>query len=450
MKIKVSLLTLMILLMLSGCAYFNTYYNAQEKFNLAEEEYSNLENSKNFPRGLTQNYEAVTVKSFKVIENFPESKWVDNAMYLFGISNYRLENYRVARKMFRRLTMEYPQSGYYQEAKLWIARCTYMNNEKKLAFEMLESFTENKANDMFFGDAMLLYAQLAIEENDLEKADMAYLRAISLIKNKNRKADFHYEYAIYLINVERLDEALTHLESIEKLSLNRDLLAKVQLQYAKIFRLQKDYSGSEELLKNMLANEKYIDIYSDLQLELAQIYRSMNDYSRAIERNKTIIVDYPNTPNAAVAAYRIAEMYLYDLGDMDKAGEYYKNTTKQDKNSFESSEAKKVIRIINQFATQQKTIKILEKNTPQLTEEPLKYYLAMKDSAAVDSLSAVNLKAYIPVAENYIKELITRGESLSFTFFLYDSSLSIYESIAENFPFSSSLARVLYIRAWVN
>jgi len=446
---KKSILLLSALLLLQACAYFNTFYNAQEIFSAAEELYILEESKNNLPRQLSQDYDRASVKALKVIDSYPESRWVDDAMFIYGVSNFRLMKFLAAQKMFRRLTIEYPNSPHYAESMLYIARCSYANNEKKLAFSMLESFTENMENAAFFGDAMMLYAQLAMEEGDTAKADEAYLKAIELIEDKGRRAFIHYDYAGQLIASDRIDEALPHLQQVEQFSLDPDLLGKVQLQYAKIYRLQKNYTASESLIKEMLVDEKYKNITGDLELELAEIYRNLGDYDRAVERNKTVIESYGNTRLASIAAFRIAELYLYTIGDLDKAREYYQTSIRQDKTSFEAAESRNAIRIIAQFTGQKSKLMQFERRTPQLKEDPLAYYSSLRDSAAVDSAAAVELENYIQSAEGYIEELLNQAELLSFTFSLYDSSLQLYSMIEEQFPFTASKAQILYSKAWI-
>ncbi len=434
----------------AGCAYFNTFYNAQEKFKGAEDTYRKLDENRKFPRQLTQDYESAIAKSQKVIENFPDSKWVDNSMYIYAVSNYRLEKYIVARKMFRRLTIEFPQSPYYQEAMLWIARCNYMNNEKKLAFSLLETFTEDPRNTDYIGDAMILYAQLAVEEGNMALADTAYQKAVTIIKDKERKAELYYEYANHLINTDRMDQALQELDQVRELSVNRELRAKAQLLYAKVYRLEKNYAASENIIKEMLVDEKYQTLYPDLNLELAEIYRNLGDIDRAIERNKSIIEEYPNTLQASVAGFRIGEMELYLRGDLLKAQEYYNSCIRNDKNSFEAGESKNRLKTIMQFSGQRSHLIQLERKTHQLKDSPLSYYESLLDSAAIDSAAALQLESYKVDAEKYVTELANQAEILSFTFSLHDSSLKIYRNIERDFPFSRKLPWLLYARAFLN
>jgi len=100
------LISLISILLLS-CAYFNTFYNAKTYFNAAEREYK--KEGKLTPK-IRQNYNKVIEKCSKILEFYPRSKYVDDAVFLTALSYKRLGERVKAEKKFKELFEFFPES----------------------------------------------------------------------------------------------------------------------------------------------------------------------------------------------------------------------------------------------------------------------------------------------------------------------------------------------------
>ncbi|NOY88732.1 MAG: hypothetical protein GXO93_04975, partial [FCB group bacterium] len=105
---------------IGGCVYYNTFYNARKNFNEAEKarkksQYKNVRINVN-------SYKKAIEKSLKVIENYPNSKWYDDALYVLGVSYYYTKKYGSAERRFREILANYQDSKYADEAELYLAK----------------------------------------------------------------------------------------------------------------------------------------------------------------------------------------------------------------------------------------------------------------------------------------------------------------------------------------
>jgi len=98
-----------VFLFFSGCIYFNTFYNAQKYF---EEE----------------NYRQSIEKCKKILERYPDSKYVDDALFIMGKSNYYLKNYDEAKINLKKLIDAFPSSPFVPESHLFLGKIAF---EKK-------------------------------------------------------------------------------------------------------------------------------------------------------------------------------------------------------------------------------------------------------------------------------------------------------------------------------
>jgi outer membrane protein assembly factor BamD (BamD/ComL family) len=101
----ISILAVMIsLVMLGGlsCAYFNSLYNARKKFREAEKENRQAIEENNRPQ--TQKYNSAIESAARLLQNYPDSKWADDALLLMGKSYYRIQQYNRAERKFEELS----------------------------------------------------------------------------------------------------------------------------------------------------------------------------------------------------------------------------------------------------------------------------------------------------------------------------------------------------------
>ncbi|MDD5087853.1 MAG: tetratricopeptide repeat protein, partial [bacterium] len=129
-------------ILISGCAYFNTYYNAKRKFSEAENDNRSRptpaqtqtpvqpQTTPSPPAGAgvqrdvrsPEKYRKVIETCSKLLEFYPKSRWVDDALYLMGVSYYRLGELDRADRKFTELVTIFPKSVHVPEAILFHAR----------------------------------------------------------------------------------------------------------------------------------------------------------------------------------------------------------------------------------------------------------------------------------------------------------------------------------------
>ncbi len=426
MRKTFSLITFLIFF--SSCAYFNTFYNAKTYFSDASKRLeTEMAKEGKISRNTADIFENASLKAMKVIEKYPDSKYVDDAMYIAGVSNFHVAKYTIARSMFSRLVIEYPQSPYYAEAHLWIARCYYESGEKDIAFKMLETFISDPKNKAFYGDAMSLAGYLALDENQEAKAFEYFNQAVAMTNDIRNKSNILFEMSQIYIDRIMLDEALDVLEQIEDISIDPEMLTRVQLQYAKIFRIKKMYQESEDLIKEMLANENNKSVFPDLELELAQVYFQQEKLDQAIIRYQTVVDNYPNTIQAAKASFYLGELYLYSMGDYERARNAFVAVSQHQRNITESTLAQSKINQIGRYVSLSKELSDLENKYPSLINSALE----------PDTLLTAAVKT------NYLKKKFNKAEYLAFDFHNPDSALQIYQSLVNRFPEDPFIPQIL-------
>ena len=117
------------LLLVVGCAKYNTFYNAKRAFDDAEEVREDLIKEHKDPGkptgGQATNYELAARKAQKMLDNYPGHSLTDDALFLQGKSYHRLESYRMSIRKFDNLFLNYPATPYLEEA-LYLQALNYL------------------------------------------------------------------------------------------------------------------------------------------------------------------------------------------------------------------------------------------------------------------------------------------------------------------------------------
>ncbi len=349
-----------------SCAYFNTVYNAKNYFREGRKEIRHdtlVTDSKNFDKAIE--------KSTAIIVKYPDTRWVDDALFMMGASYYYKGDYARSLDRMEFLVQNYPGSGYEYETQYLIGLANYKLNRYGSA---VAAFKEAMTSGRFRKRSLiaLLYVYYAdANYSDLyQVADT--LMNISLGYDEQRTVLGFVGLAQF--NEGKYEEALD--TSTRLLSITRDESQRraLKLRIAEIYF----EIGEFDLCKNFLLNEtdpefrdlladlytrtgnteeaKYIcgeltlneksNVAAEAYYELALIYEDEDSIDLAIASYDSALVKSPNseyglkarkrsevlkriqslsaeTEDDVRAQFLLAEIYYADLNDLPKALEGY-------------------------------------------------------------------------------------------------------------------------------
>ncbi len=114
--------------------YFNTYYNAHRLFVDAERRYQ----AEGFSPALRDQYNKVIEKSVVIVRYFPTSRYVDDALYMMGVSYLRLGDPERAVRRFQELLTYFPRSPLRTRALLGLAEAYILSRDLEEAEALLK------------------------------------------------------------------------------------------------------------------------------------------------------------------------------------------------------------------------------------------------------------------------------------------------------------------------
>jgi tetratricopeptide (TPR) repeat protein len=105
-----------------ACAYFNTFYNAEQAFAEGERLVEKAPPGADLPPAARAAYRKSVEKSSRVLSEHGGSGWADDALLLLAKAHYRLGNHAESSAALRALLHDHPESGHRREAMLWMTR----------------------------------------------------------------------------------------------------------------------------------------------------------------------------------------------------------------------------------------------------------------------------------------------------------------------------------------
>jgi outer membrane protein OmpA-like peptidoglycan-associated protein/TolA-binding protein len=153
--------------LLAGCAYYNTFYNAQALY----KDGAKLVAAGNRAQAKDK-FEKAIKKSATVIKSYPKSQWVDDALFLIGMSYYQLGDYTKAIVKFENLDAAFPKSEFRDEAGLYHALALIDDKQYAKGIAILRQLQEDSR--AWREEASLQLAVTLLKQEDYRGAIQAF------------------------------------------------------------------------------------------------------------------------------------------------------------------------------------------------------------------------------------------------------------------------------------
>ena len=250
---------LCLLIFLKGCAYFNTFYNAEEHFDTAERiRIENLGNQ--IPSRAIQEYGRAIEKSEKVLREYSDSRYVKDARLLKGKSHYFRREYDSAVSIFNQLIQE---DGFSQEAKYWLALCKWRDLKPQPAINDLENLISEVESDEFKSKIFLSLGEIHLSIDNSELAFNNFDKGANLSKNRLLREQVYFQIAEISFQKTDFDKAL---ESYQKVLSNTVSITRIQdsnLKMVQIYRLRGELEKSANKIQELKIDGLFIAIGHD-------------------------------------------------------------------------------------------------------------------------------------------------------------------------------------------
>ena len=327
---------LLILALLPGCVYYNTLYLAKRYYNRSFDEVpyaldkNDLSSTPQFPRSIEL--------SKKALVGYPRSKYADDAYLLWAKNLIGSDDPRQAIRMLEDFDTSHPKSSLAADAAFYLgvaqARARKYEPALKTFDDYLARFPKHDMAPYAYYERSRVLLSLERPEDAAQSVTQVIerfprsklavrsriARGEALVAQKSFDAareDFRFLGRRAITDDERLDYLLREADCLEgamkydeAMGLLKDAIAHVR-EPARL-----DTSGGRfaQAPSGPGAND-----YGRLKTRMGTVLLRSNHLDDAIASYQRVIEDYPRTPVAAEAQYRLGYAYEISADDFDKA-----------------------------------------------------------------------------------------------------------------------------------
>ncbi|HZM16829.1 MAG TPA: tetratricopeptide repeat protein [Candidatus Krumholzibacteria bacterium] len=155
---------------LGGCAYFNTFYNANKLFEDAE----SIRTAKgSSAEKAAAQYDACIKKCHDLLRYHSKSKYVDDALYMIGVSHFHRAEYVQAQGSLRDLLDRFPNTKFAEGAWFHLGLASLAQGDAAGAAAAFENLERNYPNSPYRVEAAYRAAEAVLDAKDSESTRQA-------------------------------------------------------------------------------------------------------------------------------------------------------------------------------------------------------------------------------------------------------------------------------------
>lgn len=364
---RIFILVLLLAILPAGCVYYNTFYNAKKAFNEAEGSRKASKYGK--PRINQGQYKKAIEKALKVAENYPNSKYYDDALFVLGVSYYWTKQYGSAERRFREIIANYEESKFFRDAHLYLAKTELARGDVESAMESFAELLKQDVDREFKAEAAMALGIFHFEERRFDDAQR-YFHFIrdslgvdeEQIVSQRYIADGYYEMF-------QFDDARGAYLQI--LGMDPDLDERYHALFRATncsYRMLQIEEGMD-YLRTLMEDEKYFDSLNVLRLTLAEGYEWEGDVDETESTYDRVATDATNKLVKQEALYNLGLIYQYEYDNLARAKEYYDEAMKLGRGSEAGKGALDRSSSIGKLEDYARTIEIDSSTTQKMIDD---------------------------------------------------------------------------------
>ena len=324
--------SLCLLVFLQACAYFNTFYNAQEHYQMAEK--IRMENFGNkLPSKAIQEYQSAIEKSEKVLREYGDSKYVQDALLLKGRSHFFKNEYDSAKEVFDQLR-DSEEVFFQNETKYWLALCKWKDFRPQPAINDLKDLLDETELVDLESRIYLALGEIYLEIDRPDSAFQFLDRGAKTASNRLTREQIYFQMAELSYGNELYQQASDNYKNVLSNTISVSRIRESNLKIIQTYRLLGDLDEAKKRIVQLLLDENFNSIRGKLSLELAKIELDKNNLDFAIQSLDQVAQDNQNTEVSVEAYYLLGNIFLKNPNiDFERANFFMNQGMKQNFNS---------------------------------------------------------------------------------------------------------------------
>ena len=311
-------------------AYFNTYYNGEHAFEdaLKDVKTSLKEHDIDLISGqpstlftispvARQGFDTAIEKASKVLQFYPTSGYTENCLFMIGIGYYyEGDNIRSGRKFIEEES-KYPNSKRFSEAEMYYGEIEIRNRNYNDGYnDLMKSIAtaEEERNWEIAAQTADDLSDYFLSQSDTTTAAV-YLDSAAVFSKGDDASLYACESGSLFENIGNFEEA--KLEYKAAWDYARDIRLRFYSRYflARTERHEKQFYAALGDLRYLRKDDKFYQYFPLIDYQNAEALYDSGETSAAFLEFQRIDTAYATSEAATRSAFRVANIYLYKVGD---------------------------------------------------------------------------------------------------------------------------------------
>jgi tetratricopeptide (TPR) repeat protein len=389
-----------------GCAYFNTFYNANRYFNKG---YRAVEKSR--IKGTTSGASSASIgkadfeksvdKSLKLLDYYPNCKYVDDALLLLGRAYYHMGENQMALRRFQEMMDRFPESELRFDAELGMAKAYVAMMQFDDAESILSGVVNQKITEKQKAEAYFYRGRFFETKKEFQKAVDSYEEVLKT-GDKTLRIDAQYAVGDNCDSLRAYDRSVKAFRQVIRLDPQPEIRFNVEFRLAVALKKNGEYDESIKTLERLLGDEKNKEHEAEMRIEIGDCLAGKGDIDGAITTYRDVIQLKQKPEFTAKAYYALGNLYQDRRKDYGRALENFSLVKKESSRVICADSAEIKARDILRMQALQNVIGQAIRGESNGTEE----IAAARDTTEQDTVDLFGKKIYTYKDSLYADSLI--------------------------------------------
>ena len=393
------------------CAYFNTFANAKRSFKEAEN--MELDQQGKVSGNARKKYDESISKCQKLLELYPESDLIDDAIFLMSRAYFNKSEFSRALRKLDELDERFPKNKHREQALYMRGICHLETGDESRAISVLGKLETEFPQSKHLAEGIYRSGEAEYRLGRWRSAITAYGRLLELFDN----SDWNDEAALKIAQSwQQLGEdslAIASLGNLAKKGKDRGAVFDGQMLQVEILIDLRRYAEAHALMNKLVESAVNFQKRPQALLLDAKIYESEGQFETAVTLLENIAKEFPRSLHAAESWYRIGLIRQTHDRNIEGAKEAYEQVVVELPRCIFSDLAQAKRKAILDFQSVQASF---GEETPDSSAAEIQFRLAENQWLRLENP---------------------------------ESAIDEYGSVAEQFPESEFASRALYAVAYI-
>ncbi len=430
-------------------AYFNTFYNASVAFSAGMKDVVASKRAYDInliagdhpaPFVISQNakqdFEQTIVEASKVLQYHPHSEFTEDCLFMIGISYYYQGDNLSGERKFLEVEATFPNTKRLAEAEMYYGAME-LDGQKmetgrdRVLHAIRLARQEKKRNIVAMSSAIL--SDFYLKQGDTLSA-AAYLDTASVFSQDDEAAIYACRAGRLLVDAQEYAEASREFSYANLVAHDVEIRFYCRYYLARAQRLMGHYSSALDGLESLLRDDNFFDYFPLVKYEQATVLYDSGEVSRAVTSYENIDTAYSTSVAATRSAFRLARIYLYQVGDFQTALKYYQRVSSHPNVYAVSDSGQMMARVLQDYMIDSYRV---------LMNDSL-YYSALDAERKNDTSAAYTKERIDTLYEHAAQSRDQLAGVYMFKLLIPDSAIGCYKTVIRDFPNSGVYQSALY------